>query len=438
MGSQGFSARVARGQCHVRSIGKRVFSGRAGEVRTAGFRPVRRKRQFRGAGRQQCGRQQQRQSRARTHAPAPRRSDDSQASVRQPRRATTPPHRTRQHPTKPRATIPTTATPPPRHATTPTPMRQQTQAADTARKAEIDPRSQIEVRCAEVRQVRRNQAGFRRRRCGRRIRPSAAQDGTAVVTADAVAVADPRRHRAGSGSFRRTPQPTRRQRRLRSRPPPSPLRFAGQRDRSGCPGTEGADTDATPAATANRQGRRRQDRCRRPQSAKPSAPGHIRRRHRHRRALRRPLPRSQRRLRASKAAPQLKNPGRREGRRRDCRRAGQRDRHAPTATATPTQAPSFPPVTPQTEAAGKPKAENGIVDAAKADVVRQFRRRRRQCPRPTRIRRPPMPARRCSIHPATACRLPARSRRSNRPLRPHRRRRGSTDRHRSRQAPRCR
>ena len=40
-----------------------------------------------------------------------------------------------------------------------------------------------------------------------------------------------------------------------------------------------------------------------------------------------------------------------------------------TAATTPTPGTIVPAVTPQAEVAGKPKAENGIVDAAKADIA---------------------------------------------------------------------
>ena len=62
------------------------------------------------------------QDRAQDSAPAPRRSDDSQAASDNRARDNTP-RRTRLHLIKPRATIPTTAMPRPRRATTPKQIR---------------------------------------------------------------------------------------------------------------------------------------------------------------------------------------------------------------------------------------------------------------------------------------------------------------------------
>ena len=61
------------------------------------------------------------QDRTQDSAPSPRRSDDRKQHPTTAR-ATTPPRRTRLHLIKPRATIPMTATPRPRRATTPKPM----------------------------------------------------------------------------------------------------------------------------------------------------------------------------------------------------------------------------------------------------------------------------------------------------------------------------
>ena len=70
---------------------------------------------------------------------------------------------------------------------------------------------------------------------------------------------------------------------------------------------------------------------------------------------------------ATKAAAQLKNPDlAKKGATTAVEQAGTAD--TPTPPAAPAADTVVPAVTPPTEAAGKPKSENGIVDAAKADA----------------------------------------------------------------------
>ena len=167
-------------------------------------------------------------------------------------------------------------------------------------------------------------------------------------------------------------------------------------------GRPSAKTDATPttATHAAAIGRRRQPR-RPPTAGATATTGDCARRSRR--------PRQ----------PSHRKPHRAEER-RSSRRTGaahrQQDGTAGTPDATAASMPAPPPrVTPQAAAAGKPKAESGIVDAAKADASGDPHRNGRANAAGHGHAAPPHASQTLgSIHPTTACRPPAPSSRSSR------------------------
>ena len=178
-----------------------------------------------------------------------------------------------------------------------------------------------------------------------------------------------------------------------------------------------------------RQGRRRPRSIRRAPSAKPSAPRPLLPTPPSPRVLRRPLQWSQRR-------PRHRNPP-------FSSRTPLSRRKAPQLPASRTARPARPtPPQPQHRCRHR-RSLRHTADGSRGQAegrerhgggregrhVRQSRHANGR-PRQRAFGRPPMPARRRSILPATACRPPARSRRSSRPLRPHAHRRPA-HRHRS-------
>ena len=201
-----------------------------------------------------------------------------------------------------------------------------------------------------------------------------------MVTADAVAVANPTAA-APAAAASTPPQPTRRQRRWRSRPrqSPRPLRWPARPLR--LPPHLKAPTPMqrwlrprTPRPTGPRS-------IRRAQSAKPSAPQPLLPTPPPPRVLRRPLQWSQRRLRHRNPPFSSRTPlSRGKAPQLPANRTARPARQTPPQPQHQMQAPSFPRSRRTTEAAGKPKGENGMAEAVKADMSRQSRHAN-GCPR---------------------------------------------------------
>ena len=318
---------------------------------------VRRKRQFRDAGRQQCGRQQQRQSRA--GCPRTQRPPRAAPTIRKP------------HPTTASRDNAAASD----KAASDKAARNDSNDRDAAAKARDDGKAdtkadakadtapsrkptRIEVRRAEVRRspTRPTQASSGDDAAAT-DQTEAAQDGTAVVTANAIARRQSRYRRAGSDRFRDACSRQGDRAACDRRRGDRRLRFARQRDRAGRARHRRRRRHRHDAdCSRERQDRRRQD-----QPARRGRPGRQRRRPLpptppSQPALRRPLQRSQRRPPASKATAQLKNAGRREGRRAT---AGEQDGTTDTADAPQhlPQTPSLPPSRrrPKPRASRKPR-----------------------------------------------------------------------------------
>ena len=352
------------------------FQNAAAKIRPAGFRAVCRKRQLRGAGRQQYGRQQQRQSHPGQRArPAPLRRCASR--VRQPlarqccrigqadkaarndsndRNAAAKAHSDKARSDKARddGKIDTKADPDTKTDT-------DTKAATTRRaKSKTDAAKSDGAKSDETTQASSGDASQAA------DQTETAPDGTAVVTADAIAVAIPAAAAPATtaSATQATDKAT------------APLAIAAAaiaasaslaaETAPAADATEAAATVTQPAianaaqadggAKTGAQGGVGQAVSAQATSADPSIATGIAQAA----SVVAATPA------ATKAAAQLKNPDlARKGATTAVEQAGTTDTAAP---ATPAADTIVPAVTAPTEAAGKPKSENGIADAVKADA----------------------------------------------------------------------